>query len=170
MIQVYTGNGKGKTTAALGLALRAVGQGLTVRFIMFMKGDIVYGELESAKIFEPQLKIVPMGRAEFVDKNNPAQIDIEWAQKGMAQSREIIKNKDADLLVLDEVLVAVDYNLITESDLLELLDAAPENIEIVLTGRGASSKIIERADLVTEFVEKKHYYRNGIISRKGFDH
>jgi len=170
MIQVYTGGGKGKTTAALGLTLRAIGQGLRVKFIMFMKGDIAYGEFESAKRFEPQLKIIPMGRAEFVDKINPAPIDIEWAQKGMALAREIIENKDADLLILDEALVAVDYNLIMESALIALLDFVPENIEIVLTGRGASSKIIERADLVTEFVEKKHYYRKGIISRKGFDH
>jgi len=170
MIQVYTGSGKGKTTAALGLTLRAVGQGLRVKFIMFMKGDIAYGELESAKRFEPQLHIFPMGRAEFVDRNDPAQIDIEWARKGMALAREIVKNKGADLLILDEALVAVDYKLIAESDLIALLDSVPENIEIVLTGRGASSKIIKRADLVTEFVEKKHYFVKGIISRKGYDH
>ena len=170
MIQVYTGNGKGKTTAALGLALRAVGHGLRVQFIMFMKGDIAYGELESAKKFEPQLVIHPMGRADFVDKDHPAPIDIEWAQKAMALARKIIENRDADILVLDEALVAVDYNLIKESDLMNLLDSASPDMEIVLTGRGASSAVINRADIVTEFAEVKHYYRKGVLSREGYDH
>ncbi len=170
MIQIYTGNGKGKTTAALGLALRAVGHGLRVQFIMFMKGDIAYGELESAARLQPGLVIHQMGRPDFVNKADPDPVDIEWAQKAMALAREIIRENGADVLVLDEALVAVDYRLVNESELISLLDSAPEDIEIVLTGRGASPDIIDRADLVTECAEIKHYYRKGILSRKGFDH
>ena len=111
-----------------------------------------------------------MGRADFVDKDHPAPIDIELAQKAMALARKIIENKDADILVLDEAIVAVDYNLIKEPELLRLLDSAPPEMEIVLTGRGASQAVIKRADIVTEFAEVKHYYRKGVLSREGFDH
>jgi len=170
MIQVYTGNGKGKTTSALGLALRAAGHGKNIRFIMFMKGGIEYGELESANKLGLQFIIHPMGRPDFVDKENPDPVDIEWAQKAMALAREIIVSKKADLLVLDEALVAVDYGLISEPELIRLLEAVPSDIDVILTGRGASAAIIDRADVATECVEVKHYYRKGVVSRTGFDH
>lgn len=170
MIQIYTGNGKGKTTAALGLALRAVGHGLRVRFIQFMKGGIAYGELESVKKFEPLLIIYPMGRPDFVDKRNPEPIDIEWAVKGIALARELIAKRDADILVLDEIFVAIDFNLIAESEVFDLIDGTPPEIELILTGRFASPAMISRAGLVTDFAEIKHYYQKGVLSRKGFDH
>ena len=170
MIQIYTGNGKGKTTAALGMALRAAGHGKKSQFIQFMKGGIEYGELESAKLMGPNFVIHPMGRPDFVDKINPEPVDIEWAQKGMALAEKIIDSRDADMLVLDEVLVAIDYNLVDEADLMVLIDKTSPEMEVVLTGRGASEKIIDRADLVTECAEIKHYFRQGILSREGFDH
>ena len=170
MIQVYTGGGKGKTTAALGMALRAIGHGQTVRMIQFMKGGIDYGELEGAKALSPLLEIIPMGRPDFVDRVNPDPVDIEWAEKGIATAREYIKNCGCDVLILDEALVAIDYKLIGLADLMGLIEEKPAGMELVLTGRGAPPEIIEKADLVTEMREIRHYYRKGILSRKGFDH
>ena len=173
MIHVYTGGGKGKTTAALGLALRAAGHGLRVCMIQFMKGGIEYGEINAAKALAPLLEIIPMGRPEFVDRDNPDPIDIEWAEKGLTLARSIITgeaDKACDMLILDEVLVAVDYKLIAKDDLLDLMDKKPPGMELVLTGRGAPPEIVARADLVTEMLEIKHYYRKGITSRRGFDH
>ena len=180
MIQVYTGDGKGKTTAALGLALRAVGHGMRVRMIQFMKGGIDYGEIEAAKRWKPLMEIIPMGRPDFVDRENPDPVDMEWAQKGMALANRVIEecrdavpiSRDAptDVLILDEVLVAVDYGLISLKDLLALMKKKPTHMELVLTGRDAPKEVIDRANLVTEMREVKHYYRRGIESRQGFDH
>jgi cob(I)alamin adenosyltransferase len=169
LIQVYTGNGKGKTTAALGLALRAVGHGLKVLMIQFMKGNIQYGELESAKRLSPYLTIHQMGRETFVSKTNPDPVDIEWAQKGFVLAKEAISSGNYNLVILDEINVAVDYGLISLTELLHLLDSKPGNVELILTGRNASPEILQRADLVTEMVERKHYYTKNIASRKGIE-
>ncbi len=169
LIQVYTGDGKGKTTAALGQALRAVGHGLKVLVIQFMKGNIQYGELESAKRLSPHLTIRQMGRETFVSKTNPDPVDIEWAKKGFALAKEAIQSGGYDIVVLDEINVAVDYELIPLSDLLQLLESKPETVEIILTGRNVKPEIIEKADLVTEMVEKKHYYQKGVKSREGIE-
>jgi cob(I)alamin adenosyltransferase len=169
LIQVYTGPGKGKTTAALGLAMRAIGHGLKVYIIQFMKGNIRYGELETARQLSPNIVIKQMGRETFVDRNNPDKIDIELAQQGLQLAREVIGAGEYDIVVLDEINVAVDYGLISLEDLLKLLDTKPAHVELILTGRDAKREVIERADLVTEMVEVKHYYRGGIRSREGIE-
>ena len=169
LVQVYTGNGKGKTTDSLGLALRAAGHGLKTFVIQFMKGNIQYGELESAKKLSPHLTIRQMGRETFVSKTNPDPMDIEWAQKGFALAKEVIASGDYDIVILDEINVAVDYGLIPLSDLLQLIDSKPATVELILTGRNAKPEIIEKADLVTEMVERKHYYKKGVKSREGIE-
>jgi cob(I)alamin adenosyltransferase len=169
LIQVYTGNGKGKTTAALGLALRAIGHGFRVLVIQFMKGNINYGELESAKKLSPYLVIKQMGRETFVSKNNPDPVDIKLAQEGFSFAKKAIENKEYDIVILDEINMAIDYGLIPLADLLNLLDTKPVEVELILTGREAKPEILERADLVTEMVERKHYYKKGIRARKGIE-
>jgi len=169
LIQVYTGDGKGKTSAALGLALRAIGHGLKVLIVQFMKGNINYGEIESAKKLSPELTIKQMGRDTFVSKNQPDPIDVELAKKGLSIVKEAILNKEYDIIILDEINVAVDYGLIPLSELLELIDSKPNTVELVLTGRNARPEVIEKADLVTEMVEIKHYYNKGIQARKGIE-
>lgn len=169
LIQVYTGNGKGKTTASLGLALRAVGHGHKVLVIQFMKGNINYGELESSKRLSPYLTIKQMGRETFVSKSNPDPIDIRLAQDGFALAKKAIAGKEYDIVILDEINVAVDYGLIPLSELLQLIDSKPATVELILTGRNAKPEILEKADLATEMVELKHYYQNGVQAREGIE-
>ncbi len=169
LIQVYTGSGKGKTTAALGLALRAIGHGLKVLIIQFMKGNINYGELEAAKKLSPYLTIKQMGRETFVSKDIPDPIDIKFAREGFALAEKAIQEGEYDIIILDEINVAIDYNLIPLSDMLNLLDNKPPGVELILTGRNARPEILEKADLVTEMVERKHYYGKGIKARNGIE-
>lgn len=169
LVQVYTGTGKGKTTAALGLALRAVGKGLKVYMIQFMKGDIEYGEIITAKNME-NFEIVQIGRPEFVDKNNPAEIDIKLANDALDHAREIISSNNYDIVILDEINVAVDWKLIEVENVIELIKTKPEHVELVLTGRYAPQEIIDIADLVTEMQEIKHPYNDGVEARNGIEH
>ncbi len=169
LIQVYTGTGKGKTTAALGLALRAVGKGLKVYMIQFMKGDIEYGEITTAKKLA-NFEIIQIGRPDFVDKANPAEIDIELANKALDHAREIINAEQYDIVILDEINVALDWKLIELEKVLDLLRSKPEHLELVLTGRYAPSELIEIADLVTEMKEIKHPYNDGVEARDGIEH
>jgi cob(I)alamin adenosyltransferase len=169
LIQIYTGSGKGKTTAALGIALRAVGHGMKVLVIQFMKGNMVYGELESAKKLSPHLTIKQMGRETFVSKTNPDPIDITLAQKGFSLAKKVIEEEKYDIVVLDEINVAIDYGLIPLSDVLQLIKSKPETVELILTGRNANSEIMGKADLVTEMVERKHYYYKRVKARKGIE-
>jgi cob(I)alamin adenosyltransferase len=169
LVQVYTGNGKGKTTAALGIALRAVGHGFKVLVIQFMKGNIECGELESARKLFPNLTIKPMGRETFVSKSRPDPVDVRQAQKGFSLAKKAVENKEFDIVILDEINVAIDYGLIPLSDLLQLIDSKPETIELILTGRNAKPEIMDKADLVTEMIDRKHYYDKGVSARKGIE-
>jgi len=169
LIQVYTGNGKGKTTAALGLALRAVGCGLKVFVVQFMKGSVDYGEQVSAARLAPDLKLVKIGREGFVSKSHPDPEDVQRAQEGLSLAREAVASGAYDIVILDEINQAVDFDLISLTDLLRLIDSKPGTVELVLTGRNARSEVLERADLVTEMVEAKHYYKKGVQARKGIE-
>jgi len=169
LIQVYTGNGKGKTSAALGLALRAVGHRFKVLIIQFLKGGISYGELKSARKLSPYLTIVPMGRECFVDKKNPHPIDRRWAKKGWKLAQEAVQGQKYQIVILDEINVAVEYGLVPLEELLALMKDKPENVELILTGRWAKAEVLRRADLVTEMKEVKHYYRKGMESRIGIE-
>ena len=169
LIQVYTGDGKGKTTAALALALRAVGHGMKVLMIQFMKGGTEIGEVKAAQKLAPYLTIVPMGRETFVPKDNPHPEDIKIAREGLLLSQKAIQNKEYDVVILDEINVAIEYGLVSISDLLQLLDSKPKEVEIVLTGRNARPELLEKADLVTEMVKRKHYFNEGVPARKGME-
>jgi cob(I)alamin adenosyltransferase len=168
-VQIYTGSGKGKTTAALGLALRAAGHHMKVLMIQFLKGGIAYGELESARRLAPYLKIVPMGRECFVNKEDPDPEDLRWARKGWDLAQKAVHSRKYRIVILDEINVAVSYGLVPRRDLISLMESKPEDVELVLTGRYAHPDVIRRADLVTEMKEKKHYYKKGIESRVGIE-
>ena len=166
-IHVYTGNGKGKTTAAIGLGVRATGEGLKVYMIQFMKGRR-YSEIDALDHIQ-NFTVVQFGRDEFVSKENPEQIDIDLARKGFEQAKKIINKGEHDVVILDEINVAVDYNLIPLNDVLQLLEEKPKKVELILTGRYASPEVVKQADIVSEILEIKHPYQNGIESRKGID-
>ncbi len=168
-VQVYTGNGKGKTTAALGLALRACGHGLRVLMIQFMKGSKNYGELLAAESV-PGLQIVQKGLSTFVEKGNPSEEDLKLAREGMKLAWETIENKSCDILILDEINVAVDYGLVRVEDVLELIKKKPKEMELVLTGRYAPKEFVEVADLVTDMQEIKHHYQMGLKMREGIEY
>jgi cob(I)alamin adenosyltransferase len=169
LIQVYTGEGKGKTTAALGLALRAVGRGLRVVMVQFLKGDQETGELNMARSLSPGLVIKPMGRDGFVDPGNPSPEDIRLAQEALKEAQRILDEKVCDLLILDEVNVAVSLKLVEESAVLKLMDEKPGNVELILTGRGAPASFMEKAHLVTNMESAKHYFDQGVGARVGIE-
>ncbi len=169
LIQVYTGHGKGKTTAALGQAMRAAGQGLRVYIIQFMKGWPHYGELESLRL-HPNVTIKQFGRPDYVSKESPEPVDIRMAGEALEHGREILMSGDYDLVVLDEINVALEWHLIRLEDVLSLLDQKPEKVELILTGRYAHPEVIARADLVTEMREIKHPYHKGVVSRRGIEY
>jgi cob(I)alamin adenosyltransferase len=169
LIQVYTGNGKGKTTAALGLALRAVGHGMKVLVIQFMKGSINYGELKSSRKLSPNLTIRQKGRRTFVSKNHVDPLDLKLAREGFSLAKKAIESKEYDVVILDEINPVIDYGLVPLSDLLQLIDSKPQTVELILTGRNAKPEVMEKADLVTEMVDRKHYYDRGVQARKGIE-
>jgi cob(I)alamin adenosyltransferase len=166
-VQIYTGDGKGKTTAAFGLALRAAGTGLRVFIAQFAK-SIRYSEVEALERFDDQITIKQYGRRCFI-QGKPEQADIDAARKGYEESREALISGEYDLVILDEANIAVHFSLFSEQDLLDLIDAKPEKVELVITGRRAPKSLIERADLVTEMKEIKHYYTDGVEGRKGIE-
>ena len=167
IVHVYTGPGKGKTTASLGLGLRAAGAGLKVHMVQFMKGRR-YNEINAIEKIS-NFTISQHGRDEFVSKEKPEQIDIDLAQKGFEFAKDLIKKNKHDMIILDEINVAVDYNLIPVEEVLKLIEQKPEKLELVLTGRYAHHEIIRVADLVTEMLEIKHPYHSGQTARKGID-
>lgn len=169
LVQVYTGNGKGKTTASLGLSLRAVGHDLKVYVIQFMKGSTDYGELETAKRLAPNLTIEQVGRSTFVSRDDPDPLDRRMAVDGFALARRIVLSGEYDLVVLDEINCVVDFGLVPFEDLKALVRDKPDHTELVLTGRCAHPGIVEIADLVTEMREVKHYYNTGEPARVGIE-
>lgn len=169
LIQVYTGNGKGKTTAALGLCFRAAGHGLRSFIIQFMKGQIVYGELNSARFTDGLITIEQMGRPDFVSKENPEKIDIEMAQDALRLAEKVIMSGEYDIVVLDEINVAADFKLVDVNEVLRILNGRPPGVEIVLTGRYAPQQFLDIADMVSEIREVKHYYTKGIDARDGIE-
>ena len=168
LIQVFTGNGKGKTTAALGEALRACGHNYRVLIVQFMKGDIKYGEVNIAPKV-PNLELKQFGLPTFVKKGQPSHEDLRLAKEGFAYAKSAIDNKKFDMVILDEINVAIDYGLLKLEDVLTLLKERPEGVEIILTGRYAPKEIIEIADLVSNIAEVKHPYQKGILARKGVE-
>lgn len=167
-IHIYSGNGKGKTTAAFGLALRAVGAGKRIYIAQFVKGK-PYSEIDAVSLFLPAIKITQYGLGCFI-YNEPTAKDIEAARNGLADVTRIITEGNYDVVILDEACIAIYYNLFTSGDLIETLKAKPEPMEIIITGRYASPELIEFADLVTEMKEIKHYYTKGVEARKGIEY
>jgi cob(I)alamin adenosyltransferase len=167
LIQVYYGTGKGKTTAALGLAFRATGHGFKVHMIQFMKGEVKYGEIKAAKNW-PNLTITQFGRPEIIAE--PEKVDIEEAKKALALAKKTIEEGEYDILILDEVGVAIEMELINVKDVIEILKAKPPHQEVILTGRYMHPKLLEMADLVTEMKMIKHpFVTQGLQARKGID-
>ncbi|MFO7676279.1 MAG: cob(I)yrinic acid a,c-diamide adenosyltransferase [bacterium] len=169
MFQVYTGDGKGKTTAAFGLALRATGHDWPVLIIQFMKGDPGYGEVIAARQVR-NLEVVQTGLRTFVEKGNPSEADLTEAARGLDLARAALGSGRYRMVILDEMNVAVDYGLVRLGDALALIDACPPEVELVFTGRYACREVIERADLVSEVLDIRHPIRKGIVSRAGVDH
>ena len=166
-IHVYTGTGKGKTTAALGLAIRAVGAGKQVFIAQFVKG-MPYSEIVTIKKYLPGITLLQYGLDCFI-VNEPTNKDIEAAQKGLLEVSEIVTSNLYDVVILDEVCIALYYKLFTVDEVIRILKSKPESVEIVLTGRYAPDELIEMADLVTEMKEIKHYYNQGVEARKGIE-
>jgi len=169
LVQVYTGNGKGKTSAAFGLALRAIGRGLKVYIIQFIKGGFDYGELYIADKL-PGLKLKAFGRGKFVSEKKPDKEDVDLAEEALKTAEEAVKSHEYDVIVLDEVNVALNLRLIKTERVLQLIREKPIQTELVLTGRKAPKEIIEAADLVTEMTEVKHPYNSGFRARKGIEY
>ncbi len=167
-IQIYTGNGKGKTTAALGLTLRAVGAGKKVFFAQFVKGQR-YSEVKAIEQYLPNVQIKQYGLDCFIEKN-PTQADIDAARQGLQEVKEVIVSGKYDVVVLDEANIAVFYGLFSAQELIEVIKQKPIETEIIITGRYAAPELIEIADLVTEMKEIKHYYTKGVMARKGIEH
>jgi cob(I)alamin adenosyltransferase len=169
LVQVYTGNGKGKTSAAFGLALRAAGRGLKVYMIQFIKGGFDYGELYVVDKI-PNLTLKAFGRGKFITKKPADKEDVRLAEEAFQLAKKVIAGGEYDVVILDEVNVALDLKLISLEDVLQVIGSKPEHVELVLTGRNAPKEIIELADLVTEMREVKHPFSRGFPARKGIEH
>jgi cob(I)alamin adenosyltransferase len=166
-VQVYTGNGKGKTTAAFGQALRAAGSGMKVFIGQFVKGKEYNENLAVARNLK-DIKVKQYGLGCFI-VNTPTETDISAARKGLEEMRKIILDGDYDMVVMDEVNIAMYYQLFEIDELIDLIKSKPDHVELILTGRYAPQEIIESADLVTEMKEIKHYYQKGIEAREGIE-
>lgn len=169
LVQVYTGEGKGKTSAAFGLTLRAIGRGLKVYIIQFIKGGFDYGELYVVNKL-PNLTLRAFGKGEFVTEEPPGKEDVTLAQEALKLAEEIVKHGEHDIVILDEINVALNLSLVRIERVLELIRNKPKHVELVLTGRNAPQEIIEKADLVTKMKEVKHPYSKGYKARKGIEY
>jgi cob(I)alamin adenosyltransferase len=168
-LQIYTGNGKGKTTAALGLALRAAGHGLKTFMAQFLKGQPT-GEMEAARMLGPLIRIEQFGREGFITvKDGPDDEDVSRAKSGLALALKAMLSGDYRIVVLDEVNTAVHFKILSEKDVLDFIDRRPAAVELILTGRYAPASFIDRADLVTEMKSIKHYFEKGVKARDGIE-
>jgi cob(I)alamin adenosyltransferase len=166
-IQVYTGNGKGKTTAALGLAIRAAGAGLKVFIAQFIKmGE--YSEIKALKRFKDLITVEQFGSGRFI-KGTPSASDIEAARKGVEKIKAAFTSGQHNVVIMEEANVAAGLGILSVEDILKIMDEKPRDVELVITGRGADSRIIEKADLVTEMKEVKHYFQKGVKARIGIE-
>ena len=177
LIVVYTGNGKGKTSAALGAALRALGHGWRVLMIQFFKGDwpVVFGEVEMGKRLAPQFEVLQLGKGfvKYMGDKKPFDEHLAAAKEALRVAKEKITSGAYDLIILDEILYAIDYagiQLVTVEDVLGLLDAKPPALHLILTGRNAPQAVIDRADLVTAMDEVKHPWQQHVPAQVGIDY
>ncbi len=168
LVLEYTGNGKGKTTAALGLALRAVGAGQRVLMIQFMKGDPTYSELK-AITYLPGFEVVQTGAPHWVHKGEATQLDKAEAQRGINVARTAFLEERHELVILDELNCAIDYGLATEEEVLELLTHRPTFMTVCITGRNAPARLLDAADMVSEVLEVKHHFQKGIPAQRGIE-
>jgi cob(I)alamin adenosyltransferase len=169
LVQVYTGDGKGKTTAALGLALRAAGHGLRVHIVQFMKGWMESGE-QQAVAYLPTVTLARFGRRGFVHPKHPRPEDFAQARLALEEGRRAMHSGEVDILILDEAITALSFGLLSLDDILGLLDERPPHMELVLTGRDAPEELCRRADLVTEMCARKHPFEQGIEARRGIEY
>ena len=166
-VQVYTGDGKGKTTAALGLAIRAAGAGLKIFIAQFIKrGD--YSEIKSLKRFSDIITVEQFGLGRFVQVT-PPKVDIDVARKGLETVKKIMEKGEYNIIILEEANVAINYGLFSDTNLLDIINAKPLDVELIITGRNAAPSIIDIADLVTEMKPIKHYYKEGVEARVGIE-
>jgi cob(I)alamin adenosyltransferase len=171
LVIVYTGKGKGKTTAALGIVLRAVGHSMKVGMIQFIKGEWYYGELTSSKRLEPEFELVAAGKGfvGIIDDDHPREDHQNAARAALGLAKEKLRSGGYHVLILDEINYAVKLGLISEDDVIDLIKSKPLEVTLVLTGNYASDAVIAAADLVTEMREIKHPYQQGIKAKKGID-
>tara|TARA_Y100000590_G_scaffold174033_1_gene198967 strand:- start:3909 stop:4442 length:534 start_codon:yes stop_codon:yes gene_type:complete len=171
LVIVYTGNGKGKTTAALGLALRAIGYDMRVCMLQFIKGSWHSGELDSSKKLAPNFELVPVGKGfvGILDDTSPKEVHEKYADDALKICREKIFSEKYNVVILDEVNYAINLGLISVDEIIKLIKEKPDNLDLVLTGNHAKNEIIELADLVTEMKEIKHPFKSGIKAKKGID-
>jgi len=171
MVIVYTGNGKGKTTAALGLALRAIGYEHKVCMLQFIKGSWHYGEMDSSKKLEPNFELIAIGKGfvGILDDNSPREEHEKYAAEALRICREKIFSEKYNVVILDEVNYAINLGLINVEEIIKIIKEKPSSLDLVLTGRDAKEEIIELADLVTEMKEIKHPFKSGIKAKEGID-
>ena len=169
LVQIFTGDGKGKTSAALGTVIRALGHGLRVYIAFFMKGDYPYGEYSILSQL-PNVTMANFGSEEFVDPANVKPDEEEQARRALAAAREAMLSGNYDLVVLDEVNIASAWELVELDEVIRLIDDKPPNVELILTGRSADTRLVQKADLVTEMLKIKHPFDEGIMARKGFEY
>ncbi len=169
LVQIFTGDGKGKTSAAIGVALRALGYGLRVYIAYFMKGDYPCSECDIlAKL--PNATVASFGQKGFVDPENIKPEEREQANQGLAAARQAMLSGSYDLVVLDEVNLAAAWKLVEVDDVIKLIGDRPKNVDLILTGREAGARLIKLADLVTEMLKIKHFHDEGITARRGIDY
>ena len=168
-IHVYTGDGKGKTTASIGLAFRAAGSGLRVLILQFMKGPDLTGERRAARRFDENMDVRPLGRDGLLQPGDIRDEDRDLALMALEEAASEMRGGRWDVVILDELNTACALGLVPVEGVMELMDQKPDGVELVLTGRGAPEELIDRADLVTEMREVKHYYRKGVPAREGIE-